>query len=164
MRFERVWPKLLPILLSAFRRRGLGDQAQDLAQQVALRLILNLERIESDEQLKAYALTAARWVMADHWRAFVPAEGDVAALADLESDAPTPSDAVEARESAFHALTRLTPREAEVVERVLQGQTIGDIARAMGITAATVRSLLRFARHRIVSVFMNIDDPGKDSQ
>jgi len=44
-RFERIWPDLLPMLLGLFRQHGLGHQAQDLAQQVALRLLVRAEAI-----------------------------------------------------------------------------------------------------------------------
>jgi RNA polymerase sigma factor (sigma-70 family) len=164
-RFERVWPELLPALLGTFRRHGLGEQAQDLAQQVALRLFMRSERISSDEQMRAYALTTAKWIMMDYWRALPPVElVDDSAAAEAVSHFEAPSDALEARQTAREILARLTPRENDVVARVAAGQSIAEIARAMGIAAPTVRSLLRHARHRILTVLVGVDESGTNTK
>ncbi|MBA3495395.1 MAG: sigma-70 family RNA polymerase sigma factor [Gammaproteobacteria bacterium] len=161
-RFERLWPNVLPMLLGIFRRKGLAEHAQDLAQQVALRLMMRLDKISSDEQMKAYALTAARWIMADYWRTLPPVEAAIENAPEEASHFDAPADALEARQTARAVLEGLTPRENEVVTRLTDGQSIAEIARAMGITVATVRSLLRFARHRILTLLANGEGPEEE--
>jgi RNA polymerase sigma factor (sigma-70 family) len=164
-RFERVWPDLLPVLLGLFRHHGLGHQAQDLAQQVALRLLVRFEAIATDEQMKAYALTAARWIMADHWRSLRGAETvPLDVLQDVTAEAATPSEAMEARQAALAVLAQLTPRESEIVVRVMRGESVDEIGRSMRVAPATVRSLLRHARRRIVSALIDYDDRERTSK
>ncbi len=108
-RFERLWPNVLPMLLGIFRRKGLAEHAQDLAQQVALRLMMRLDKISSDEQMKAYALTAARWIMADYWRTLPPVEAAIDNAPEEASHFDAPADALEARQTARAVLEGLTP-------------------------------------------------------
>jgi RNA polymerase sigma factor (sigma-70 family) len=164
-RFERVWPELLPRLLGAFSRHGLGEQAQDFAQQVALRLLMRSDQIWNDEQMRAYAFTAARWIMADYWRSFRSIDVSTEdGMPEVASQAATPSEAFEARRTALETIAQLTPREREVVDHVAQGDSVPEIARAMGVAAPTVRSLLRHARHRILGVLADFDDGEKDTK
>lgn len=51
------------------RRVGDPSAADDLAQEIALRLYANLDRLRDSDRLDAFAYQIARNLIADHWRA-----------------------------------------------------------------------------------------------
>jgi RNA polymerase sigma-70 factor (ECF subfamily) len=79
-------------------------------------------------------------------------EGSAACERPLHTD-PNPSAALEARELQAllqRALALLSPREREAfVLRDLEGQSTEAVAGALGIEAASVRSLVTLARRRL---------------
>ena len=71
----------------------------------------------------------------------------------LGADVPEPAVVVqqdETQELLRQALGLLPPREREVfVLRELEGESVGDVAEALGIGSSTVRSLATLARRRL---------------
>lgn len=161
-RLERVWPLLASRMRALFRHHGVYEDDQDLAQQVAIRLITAEEKIESDEQLLAYGLRAARWVLADHWRAsvrrsFLPLDED---FEEVASEEPTQERRLESRQLLQQAMEAMSPRELEAFTAVvMDGLSEEEAAARMAISTSSVRSLLRYARKRAITSNRVIDSP-----
>jgi RNA polymerase sigma factor (sigma-70 family) len=136
---------------SLFRRHGVYEDDQDLVQQVAVRLITAETKIDSDDQLLAYGLRAARWVLADYWRgslhrASLPLGEDFEQVA---SEEPSQESRLESRQILQQAMEAMSPRELEAFSAVvLEGLSEEEVAARMAISPSSVRSLLRHARKR----------------
>jgi RNA polymerase sigma-70 factor (ECF subfamily) len=153
---ERIWPTLQPLLHGVFRRFRLDQEAADLSQQVALRLMQVETEIASDQQLLAYGLKVARWVALDHLRSMPPAPASDAetALLDIEDQGAGPLEQLEGAQLFETAMAAMSPREREAfVAVVLEGRDAGQAASQLGVGSATVRSLLRLARRRLLVFF-----------
>jgi len=63
--------------------------------------------------------------MADHWRSLRGVETvPVDVLQDVTAEAATPSEAMEARQTALAVMAQLTPREGEIVVHVMRGESV----------------------------------------
>ncbi len=129
--------------------------AEDLAQDAMLHLLDHLNRWNPTRPYGAWRTTVVLNLCRDSLRkqgVRQRAEEKLKSLPDLQQ-LPNPDDAAagrEVREAVTRALTQLPPREREAfVLRDLEHQETSAVAEAMGITSATVRSLLTLARRRL---------------
>lgn len=144
---ECDYDKLYELLLARARRltRG-GAEAEDLAQEAALRLWQRLQVGAQVANPQAYAMTALRHLAQRHRRRMARS----CALGDLEPaigpDAPRRLACAEARA----ALARLPGPQAALMELVAAGETSpADLARRTGLPVGTVMSRLARARIRL---------------
>lgn len=160
-RFIEWWTLVEPKVLSLGRRILLSnDAAQDLAQDVAMNALLRFEAFQSQEHLAGWAVTRARWLAIDRLRLqrrLWPSSGDegVASQAAIDRTSPSAAEGYESLESLediFLAIKRLPERQRIAILRKIEGYDTGDIANELGVTEATVRSLLRHARIRLSGI------------
>jgi RNA polymerase sigma-70 factor (ECF subfamily) len=135
-----------------------AHEAEDLAQDAMLKLIDELPRWDDRRAFPAWRNTVVLNLCRDRLRrvgARRRAE-DALALHVRERPLPSPEDlahASEVRALLMEALAALTPREREAfVAHDLHGASTREAALLLGVTEASLRSLLSLARRRLRSL------------
>lgn len=136
------------VLRTAYRLLGRVEDAQDAAQEVFLRLLKNLHRIEGDAQGWLYRVTVN--VCNDHHRRRpVVMELD----RDFADRAPNPERILadeERKRLLMDGLQTLPERErAAVVLRDIEGLSTREVAAILGVEEVTVRSHISTARVKL---------------
>lgn len=144
---DTTFAQLLPRLETRARRLTRDpDLAQDLAQEVILRLWTQLRLGRQIDDETAYAMTSLRHLVASRWRVQVncePLEDDSAAILP---EAPARLGLAETEA----AIDRLPQDQADLLRRVAAGETSpAALARATGLPTGTVMSRLSRARARL---------------
>jgi RNA polymerase sigma-70 factor (ECF subfamily) len=142
--FFRTW---YPRLCAWYTRTGSAENADELAQEVLVRIWRHAATYDPSRPLEAWIFTIARNVRADAYRrrrfsprsddpSFVPAEPDPEGAIDAGRDV------VRVRE----ALERLPQEQAAVLrEAFLDHKTFADIAAAQEVPLGTIKSRARLA-------------------
>ena len=139
---------------TAFRLLGRVEDAQDVAQEVFLRLLRNLPKIDVDPKPWLYRVTVN--VCNDHHRRRV-----ITMAPDEQAADPTPGAdrtlAVDERKRLLmEGLQTLGPREREaVVLRDIEGLSTREVAQILGIEEVTVRSQISVARVKLAKYVRN---------
>ena len=126
----------------AHARTGSAQDAEDISQEVMLKLVKNADRIESEEHLKAWLIRVtvnqSNSLFKSAWRRLsAPLEEG----AMREREKPQTNDRLDA------ALDRLTPKLRTVVHLYYyEEMPVDEIAAVMGIRADTVKMRLSRAR------------------
>jgi len=136
------------VLRTAYRLLGRVEDAQDAAQEVFLRLLKNMRRIEGDPRAWLYRVTVN--VCNDrHRRRLIAME----APADLADPAPNPERVLEMEERKrllADGLQTLPERErAAVVLRDIEGLSTREVAAILDVEEVTVRSHISTARVKL---------------
>ena len=120
-----------------YSRCGNRPDAEDLTTQTFLRALPRLDAAATEPQQRAYLLTAARTVLADHWAAHYAARWDelddriAGEAGEPEADRTLDIEAV---------LAPLPAHYRTVLElRFLRGYSVRETASAMGITVANAK-------------------------
>ena len=153
--FEAFVPDGLKVLKGFFQRRGAGaDQAEDLAQEVLMKLVEHLDRYTPEGRFTAYVFQVGRnaWIDAQRKRAVRPTavsmvapgpEGDEL-LVEPADDARSPLDRLATADEAERvrlAVQSLSPGHRDVFELgVVQELGYGEIGRLLDIPVGTVKS------------------------
>lgn len=136
------------VLRTAYRLLGRMEDAQDAAQEVFLRLLKNLHKIDGDAQAWLYRVTVN--VCNDHHRRkFLVMEID----ADFRDSTPSPERALEIEERKrllIDGLQTLPGRErAAVVLRDIEGLSTREVAAILNVEEVTIRSQISMARVKL---------------
>ena len=147
-RFDRIVAGHRPrVLRVAYRLLGRWEDAQDAAQEVFLRLLQHLDRIDGDPTGWLYRVTVN--VCHDQHRHQRPA----VELAERADPSPGPEAALEQEERKrllMLGLQSLTPRErAAVVLRDIEGLDTKTVADLLGVEEGTIRSQISMARVKL---------------
>jgi RNA polymerase sigma-70 factor (ECF subfamily) len=141
-----------------FRRQGASpEEAEDLTQEVFVRLVRGAPRYQPQDRLEAYCFRTARNVWIDRRRAdnVRRHQGGVsdALLEDLPGREPEPEEPAARNEEAQRALAclaRLPEGQRQVFELgVVQELPYADIARLLAIPIGTVKSRMFHALERL---------------
>jgi len=151
--FDRLVQDLAPRLKGYFLRQGAeAATAEDLTQNVFLRILQSLDRYQPSGQLDAYFLRIARNLWIDHQRRgarFRRVEDG----SDSADPRPGPDAASQAQDRAAlvrAALAALEPAERELLElAVLQHLPYKDVAALLEIPVGTVKSRVFYALRRL---------------
>ncbi|MBI3820344.1 MAG: RNA polymerase sigma factor [Planctomycetes bacterium] len=154
--FDEIVESFAPGIVRLFRRQGADTStADDLAQEVFIRLLKTDAGYESRGKLQLYLYRIARNVWLDWKRSngsrpaarsldFPVAEVGVPPLALLAHPACGPVDAVVGRDAAralSSLMMRLSERERTVLElTIFEGMRYADAARVLSIPEGTVKS------------------------
>jgi RNA polymerase sigma-70 factor, ECF subfamily len=144
-----------------YLRRAVGsaDLAEDLSQEVFLRVVRGLPRYEERNLEAAWVFRIVRHVLADHWRR--PATAADAERAE-EGEESLPATQM-IRCSLAEALERLSPLNREVLlMREVVGLQYDEIAAALDLTVAGVRG--RLSRTREVLQATVVFEPAAERQ
>jgi RNA polymerase sigma-70 factor (ECF subfamily) len=136
------------VLRTAYRLLGRLEDAQDAAQEVFLRLLKHMHRIDGDPQAWLYRVTVN--VCNDFYRRrTLTAE----MAAETPDPAPGPEHALEIEERKrllMAGLQTLPQRErAAVVLRDIEGLSTRDVAAILHVEEVTVRSQISIARVKL---------------
>lgn len=135
------------VLRTAYRLLGRVEDAQDATQEVFLRLLRNLDRVDGDPQAWLYRVTVN--VCNDQFRRRTL----VLEAVDRADPAPGPLRALELedrKQLLMQGLATLPERErAAVVLRDIEGLPTREVAEALGVEEVTVRTQISKARVRL---------------
>jgi RNA polymerase sigma-70 factor (ECF subfamily) len=155
--FERFVKLETPTFLGFFRRLGArGDDAEDLTQDLFLRLVRHRERYRAGDRFEAYCFRVARnaWVDFERRRAVRPKpvdpEGEGAAEPGTSTSSDTwPTIADEARR-LLDGLALLPSAQREVFElAVVQERPYAEVGELLGIPVGTVKSRMFHAARKL---------------
>lgn len=151
--FEALVAQLGPRLLGYFLRQGAQPAtAEDLAQQVFLRLLQHAHRYTERGNLDAYVLRIARNLWIDHQRRRRLATG-TAAAAETADPGPGPAeeaDRLDRGEAIRRALGELDAATRELLElAVLQRLPYQEVSGILGIPVGTVKSRVFYSLRRL---------------
>lgn len=137
---------------TAYRLLGRMEDAQDAAQEVFLRLLKHLDRIEGDPKPWLYRVTVN--ICNDRYRRrAIKSEPDEKLLAGLADPAPNAERALamdDRKRLLMEGLATLPQRErAAIVLRDIEGLSTREVAGILGIEEATVRSQISVARVKL---------------
>ena len=144
-RDDELW-RALTTRLAVFVRRRIGEPyaAEDVAQELLLRLHRNLGELRAHDRLDAFAYRIARNAIIDHYRAtatateLVSAPDDLIARIDAEGGIGAELDAV----ASAHELVRcLEPAVRRLPERYREALMLTDLGELSQVQAATIAGL-----------------------
>ena len=137
------------VLRTAYRLLGRMEDAQDVAQEVFLRLLRHLDSVDGDPRAWLYRVTVN--VCNDQFRRRMTLVD--AAEVQIEDAAPGPERVLEMgeRKQLLEAgLRRLPDRErAAIVLRDIEGLTTREVAAALEVEEVTVRTQIASARMKL---------------
>jgi RNA polymerase sigma-70 factor (ECF subfamily) len=133
---------------------GAGADAEDLTQEICLRLYQNLRQYRGDVPFAAWALRLSRNLCIDHYRCARrerrTSAVSEAVLAQLPAGGDDPQTAALRRQqlrAVYRGLEEMTEEAAEVVLlRDLQGWSLAETAAYLDLPVGTVKSRLHRAR------------------
>jgi RNA polymerase sigma-70 factor (ECF subfamily) len=149
-----------PVYRYCFRQTGDPDLANDLTARIFVRAIEKLHQFSPrpGATFRSWIFAIARNVITDHWRRHRPIPLDQEREGELEDRDPGPEElAVHRSEIAElrRMLERLPIRQREIVELRLAGLTTDEIASAMEMTVAGVKSAQTRAYSKIRELMTN---------
>lgn len=130
-----------------YLRRAVGsdDVAEDLSQEVFLRVVRGLPSYEERQLETAWVFRIVRRVLAEHWRR--PVAGAGADVEEVDDGADSVPATQMLRVSLDQAIERLSPLNREILlMREVVGLSYDEIASALELSLAAVRN--RLARTR----------------
>jgi len=133
------------VIGTAYRLLGRMEDAQDAAQEVFLRLLKNLDRIEGDPKPWLYRVTVN--ICNDRYRRHVITTEPDETAADPAPNAERVLAIDDRKRLLMEGLETLSKRErAAVVLRDIEGLSTREVAGILGIEEVTVRSQISLAR------------------
>jgi RNA polymerase sigma-70 factor (ECF subfamily) len=145
-----------------YRFTGRKDEAEDLTQEIFIRVYQNLKSFRSDSGcLQSWLLRLSRNLIIDHYRHTKRAHRSLAAeeldtmnIEDLNT--PDPYRATEHDESnriVMNGLTALLPEVKEaILLRDIEGLSYQEIAELLGVPAGTIKSRVSRGRLRLATI------------
>ncbi|MEN8164258.1 MAG: RNA polymerase sigma factor [Acidobacteriota bacterium] len=134
--------------MRAYLLRSLGDPslADDLMQEAYLRLLRSGLKTEDEGHRKAYLFRIATNLVRDHFRRRRP---EYEMPPDLPGD-PGLQNTVDHRSDVAVAMSGLAPRDRQMLWLAyVEGSSHQEIAKALGLKTASLKSMLSRARHRM---------------
>lgn len=143
----------------AMRYLSDSDDAEDIAQEVALKLWAMRERLEEYRSVEALALVMARRLCLNHLRGANAATGSMDAGPRTEATSgETPESELisqEETERAWRLMDSLPDAQQAVLRmKHVEGMEVGEIARVTGSSPEAVRQSLSRARRNIMKHFI----------
>ncbi len=137
-----------------YRQTGDQELANDLTAKIFVRAIEKLHqyRAQPGATFRSWLFTIARSIITDHWRRHRPVRLVEERELSLEDGDPGPEEVAVHRtevDELRRILERLPDRQREIVELRLAGLTTAEIAAAMEMTVAGVKSAQTRAYSRI---------------
>ncbi|HSL19964.1 MAG TPA: sigma-70 family RNA polymerase sigma factor [Vicinamibacterales bacterium] len=151
----------------AFQYAGNHQDADDIAQDVFIKVLRSLGHFRQDAQFTSWLYRIAMNACIDHSRRRTPSvsldgAGDDERVPEVAADEPGPEQqtyATELRRAVEAAVDKLPPQQRIIFTmRHFEGMKLLDIAGALGIAEGTVKRQLHSAVHRLRHVLRNLRD------
>ena len=136
-----------PRLLRAVQRYTGHSTAQDLVQDVAVLALQNVARFATFDDFRRWAYTKLHWLVIDAAQARPQLLGQVS-----EKAIPPSQEQSVFLKHVLRLIAELPPQQQAVMRGLLEGDSYEEIAAQLRIAPATVRSLQRFARHKLITL------------
>lgn len=151
----RLRPELLALIRRFFRKHILQEEAEDIVQEVLLRLWQAEHDGASVRDRRAWAVTVARHLCVSRYREERSRSRVSVEKEDLRSagSADAPLASTEARQAAAAALEGLSPGTRRLLQMRSAGMSLDEIAAASGRPKTSVKTSLSAARKQIVEYF-----------
>ncbi len=154
--FDRLASELLPLLQRwAFALVGSADDADDIAQEVLVKVHRGLSDFAFGSRVSTWAYAVTRRTAADHHRKRHRREHLLETRLEAAPHAVPASEDADRNalsELVYHEFRKLPGRQREVFDLAdLQGRSIEEIARLLNLSPVTVRVHLHRARSAIRS-------------
>ena len=136
--------------LRAYLVRGCGDLAlaDDFLQEAYLRMLRSGFEGENDDHRKNYLFRIATNLLRDHFRRAKPESDQV----PERDESPGHDEAVHLRSDVGRAMAELSLRDRQMLWLAyVEGASHQEVAKALGLRTASVRSMLFRARQRLAS-------------
>jgi RNA polymerase sigma-70 factor (ECF subfamily) len=145
-----LWRDFAPDLRRFLRRQVRDDAlADDLLQDVFLRVHLHLARLRAPERVAPWLYRIARNLVIDHARRQAVRD-NLAAEPEARDDGPEPSPETQLAAWMMREVARFPAPYREALTRVdADGQCTADVARALGLSTPGVKSRVQRARRRL---------------
>ena len=129
---------------------GRSDYVEDLAQQVFIKMIRALDRLQAPAQFESWLFRLARNTCIDQLRRqklrriFLP-------FGEEHENIPEPAGAVDTEEldALRHALEQLRPQDRALLALVQEGRSHAEIAETLSTSVAAVKARLHRAREHL---------------
>ncbi len=129
---------------------GRSDAIEDLAQQVFIKMVRAVDRLQAAEQFEAWLFRLARNTCIDHLRRqklrriFTP-------FGPEHEDLAEPPGAVDTEEldALHHALAQIRPQDRALLALVQEGRSHAEIAETLQSSVAAVKARLHRAREHL---------------
>jgi RNA polymerase sigma-70 factor, ECF subfamily len=154
---EQIWREQRGALLSFIRRRvGSDDLAEDLVQEVFVRIHAQLPSLQNSARLQSWVYQIARHVVIDHHRTHKPAES-LPPDFDLSVGEPEPAELIlRSAENWLPSLVDCLPdgyREA-VHLADLQEVPLAEVARHQGLSLSGAKSRVQRGRAKLKDLLL----------
>ncbi len=144
--FQTQWPRVYSVLV---RLLGDPDEAEDISLEVFLRLHTHLGQAKQVDHLAGWLYRVAsnlglNALRSGKRRSLYESQAGTHAILE-QQDLPTPHEQVEAEEMRRQVrltLTKMNPRSAQLLTLRASGFTYQEIAETLGVSPASVGSLL----------------------
>ena len=129
---------------------GRSDSVEDIAQQIFIKMIRALDRLQAPAQFESWLFRLSRNTCIDHLRRqklrriFLP-------FGPEHENVPEPPGAVDAEEldALRHALEQIRPRDRALLALVQEGRSHAEIAVTLKTSVAAVKARLHRAREQL---------------
>jgi RNA polymerase sigma-70 factor (ECF subfamily) len=129
---------------------GRSDSVEDIAQQVFIKMIRALDRLQAPSQFESWLFRLARNTCIDHLRRqklrriFLP-------FGPEHENVPEPPGSVDTEEldALRHALDQLRPQDRALLALVQEGRSHAEIAQTLKTSIAAVKARLHRAREQL---------------
>ena len=165
-RTQQIWAEF-GASLRAFVARRVGNkaEAEDIIQDVFLRIHTRLDTLGDERKLTSWVYQITRNAIADHYRGRRPATALPASVAVAE--APPEDVAKELLPGLGPMLARLTAKDREALLLTeVKGLTQRELANRLGLSVPGAKSRVQRARHKLRQAFVDccrveFDPPGR---
>ena len=153
---QQVYERFDEDLRTFVRRRvGDGDAAEDILQDVYLKIHSRIDTLKDEEKVRAWIHRVARNAIVDYYRATKPSSE----LGEVPDESPDPSEAELERElsgSVRRMLASLPPEHREALYLTeYEGLTQKELAERLGISLSGAKSRVQRARTRLKAALLD---------
>jgi RNA polymerase sigma-70 factor (ECF subfamily) len=150
--FAHWWVATEPGLLRAARKYNLSPEgAKDIVQDVAVLAIRNCDRFTSMYDFQHWAFARLHWLLLDEFRSLRRRPRELIA-ATAERSVPPAQEQDLLILDIWRLIEQLPERQQAALIGMIEGRSPAYIARELNVKEATIRSLQRHARKKLVSL------------
>jgi RNA polymerase sigma-70 factor, ECF subfamily len=153
--YKQFHSELLAYVKSKLRSR---EDAEDILQNVFIRIAANVDKLEEDQKLKSWIFTITRNAIIDYYRARASRK-KLVVNEELNEEIPESedSDATKGLDQCMTSMISLLPEEYRniIIESEINGVKQKDLADQYGMAYPSLRSKVQRGRERLKQLFYN---------